>query len=96
MGNAVTAQLIPTPSTNCHVSAFGPTQPAVCSRPSAATQPKASGTPSASPAVMPLSRRWRQAWRRSSSMPAIQTNNDTAHHATPFSAAMTCGLKTKL
>jgi hypothetical protein len=28
-------------------------------------------------------------------MPAIHTNNITAHHATPLSAVITVGLKTK-
>jgi len=62
----------------------------------AAALPKSSGTPSAMPAVMPLSRRLRHAWRRSSSMPAIHTKIITAHHAMPFSAPITCGLNTKL
>ena len=57
--------------------------------------PNASGMASASPAVILLSRRCSHALRRSSSIPAIHTNNITAHHATPLSAVTTVGLKTK-
>jgi hypothetical protein len=46
---------------------------------------------SARPAVMPVSRRCAQAWRRSSSMPAIHTNSITAHQATPLSDCTTAG-----
>ena len=86
MGSAVTAQAMPMPITNCHVSAFGPIHPSYISMPDAAIHPNSNGVTSASPAVMPLTLRYFQAWRRSSSMPAIQTKTITAHHAMPFSA----------
>ena len=62
--------------------------------PTATTAPKTSGTVSARPAVMPVSRRLAQALRTSSSMPAIITNSITAHQATPLSAVITWGLNT--
>ena len=96
IGSAVTAQAMPTPMTNCQVTALGPIHPGYSSRPTAATQPSARGVPSASPAVMPLSLRCCQAWLKSSSMPAIQTNTITAHQAMPLSNWITWGLKTKL
>ncbi len=95
IGSAVTAQAMPTPSTNCQVCARGPIQPSAMSRPAAARQPKSSGVPSASPAVMVLSRRCAQAFFRSSSMPAIITNSITAHQAMPFSDWTTAGVNTK-
>ena len=85
---------MPTPTTNCQVIAFGPTQPLNPSMPMAATQPNTSGVPSANPAVMVLSRRCAQAFFRSSSMPAIITNSITAHQAMPFNDWMTAPLKT--
>ncbi len=56
----------------------------------------AGGTPSASPAVMPLSRRCSQTLRRSSSIPAIHTNTITAHQAMPFKGWITAGLNTNV
>jgi hypothetical protein len=96
IGKAVTAHAMPTPRTNCHGIACAPTQPALPSRPMPATQPNTSGTPSASVAVIVLSRRCCQAAFRSSSIPASMTNTITAHHAIPFKAPMTAGLNTKL
>ena len=75
---------------------MGPIHPSYISMPAAAMLPNSSGVPSASPAVMPLSLRYFQAWRRSSSMPAIHTKTITAHQAMPFSDWMTGGVKTKL
>lgn len=84
------------PSTNCQVCAFGPIQPSpICSRISAAPQPKSSGVKSARPAVVPVSPRFFQADFRSSSMPAIQTKIITAQVAMPLSILMTWGWKTK-
>jgi hypothetical protein len=94
IGSAVTAQDMPTPSTNCQVIALGPIQPLVASMATAAALPSSSGMPSARPAVMPLSRRYFQACVRSSSMPAIHTKSITAHQATPLSAVITAGVKT--
>ena len=96
IGSAVTAHAMPTPITNCHSRPNGPTQPGVASMTRAAAQPASSGAPKARPAVMPVSRRWTQAWRTSSSMPAIQTNSITAHQATPLSAVITGGVNTNL
>jgi len=47
------------------------------------------------PATTTLSPRHFQAWRRSSSTPAIHTNSITDHQAMPFSASVTCGENTK-
>ena len=85
---------MPTPTTNCHDCALAPIQPGNSESAAAAAQPNSSGTPSASPAVIPLSRRLLQALRTSSSMPAIITNSITAHQATPLSAAITSLVKT--
>jgi hypothetical protein len=95
IGSAVTAHAMPMPTTNCQAIARGPIQPSCSSIRPAVRQPKASGVPSASPAVMLLSRRCTQACLRSSSTPAIITNNITAHQAIPFSDCTTAGLKTK-
>ncbi len=58
-------------------------------------QPKSSGVPRARPAEIELSRRWAQAFLRSSSMPAIMTKSMTAHHAIPFNDCTTGAVKTK-
>jgi cytidyltransferase-like protein len=93
IGSAVTAQAMPMPSTNCQV----------CPRPhpagtgAAPARPR-SRTAAARPAPAPPSRRSRPVLpglRRSSSMPAIQTNSITAHQATPFSGLDHLGRNTK-
>ena len=94
IGNAVTAQAMPTPITNCQRLLWGPLQPSIVNMPMAAAAPNSKGTPSASPAVMLLSRRCSQAFFRSSSMPAIQTKIITAHQATPLRDCTTGALKT--
>src|SRR3546814_9070458 len=81
IGRAVTAQAMPMPSTACHCSPLGPRQPGHCSSSTAASAPSASGTPSARPAVIPVSRRLLHACERSRSIHAINTNSNTAHHA---------------
>ena len=97
MGRAVTAQAMPRPRTNCHDWPLAPIQAGVhASRPMAATQPNASGTPSARLAVILVSPRCNQAFLRSSSTPAMQTKSETPHQATPLSDWMTGVVKTKL
>jgi hypothetical protein len=59
----------------------------------AAMLPVISGTPSASPAVTPVSRRRFHASPRSSSIPATQTNIITDHHAMPLSEPSVAGVK---
>ena len=60
----------------------------------AANAPSTKGTTSARPDATKISRRFTQASLRSSSSPAAQTNNITAHCATPFSAPITGGVNT--
>jgi hypothetical protein len=97
MGSAVTAAAMPMPSTNCHAAAFGPSQPAPPVRASSARAtrlPSAIGTTIARPAVMAVSPRRCQAWRRSSSSPAMNTNSITAHQARPLRLCTTAGVNT--
>ena len=88
----MTAAAIPSPSTNCHVCALAPIHPGNCNNTKAAALPNSNGIPNANPAVIELSRTFVLAAPRSSSMPAMNTNNITAHHATPLSAVITCGV----
>ena len=95
MGRAVTAQAMPTPSTNCQDWPCDPNQHSFQTRRSTAAKlPVSSGVPSARPAAMVVSRRFAQTCARSSSIPAIQTNSMTAHQAMPFKDCTTGALKT--
>ena len=84
MGNAVTAQAMPIPTTNCQGIALGPIQPSYISIPAAAIEPKSNGVASPNPAVIPLSQRCSQTLRKSSSMPAIHRKTIIAHQAMLF------------
>jgi len=85
---------MPRPSTTCQVAPRGPVQPGLsASMAAAATDPSTRGAPNARPAVIVVSPRRAQAWPRSSSSPATQTNSMTAHPATPFSWPITAGVK---
>ena len=95
IGSAVTAQAMPTPSTNCQDLAAGPSQPSYINMPAATMLPNSNGAARASPAVMVLSRRCSQAFFKSSSMPAIHTKIITAHQAMPFNDWTTGWVKTK-
>ena len=69
------AQAIPIPATNCDGVPRGPIQPPKRSMPNPTSAPSTSGKPSASAAVVPVSRRCRQASYGSRKMIAIATRN---------------------